>query len=168
VKKLINLDISRTYQNKELFQFPKIKEMLSSILFVWSKENSDTSYRQGMNEILAILLLGIFPFYFKSEEEENSKEIDFETDSASTLSSQLYFFLYDEKYLTADLFAIFDKLMKRGLKEIYSSQNDDPNINSDSPFTEIERKQKDLFDVKYNEDMSLKTEVILKEKVSGI
>ena len=36
------------------------------MFYIWSKENKDISYRQGMNELLAILFLVFYPFYFPS------------------------------------------------------------------------------------------------------
>ena len=49
VKKLINLDLDRTYQEIDLFLQSKNKAMLANILFIWSRLN-DVGYRQGMNE----------------------------------------------------------------------------------------------------------------------
>lgn len=37
------------------------------VLFVWSKENSDTSYRQGMHELLAPMLLVFHRDYKKKD-----------------------------------------------------------------------------------------------------
>ena len=57
----IILDLNHTYyQDKDLFQNTVIKEILVNILFIWSKENRDTSYRQGMNEILAVILFALY------------------------------------------------------------------------------------------------------------
>ena len=50
VRRIINLDIIRTYQNINLFSQENIKKLLLNILFVWCKENDDISYRQGMND----------------------------------------------------------------------------------------------------------------------
>ena len=36
-----------SYQDKEIFQTLKIKNILTNVLFVWSKLNPDISYRQG-------------------------------------------------------------------------------------------------------------------------
>ena len=53
---LIKLDVERTFQDLDLFKNPSIKEMLCKILYIFSKENSDPSYCQGMNEICGTLL----------------------------------------------------------------------------------------------------------------
>ena len=38
----------------------KIKKIMTNVLFVWCKLNPDISYRQGMNEIVAILTFIFF------------------------------------------------------------------------------------------------------------
>ena len=49
---LIKLDVDRTFQDLDLFHDNKVKEILCKILYVFSKDNPDPSYCQGMNEIL--------------------------------------------------------------------------------------------------------------------
>ena len=60
LRRIINLDIVRTYQNINLFSQENIKKILLNILFIWCKENNDISYRQGMNELLGKLFKNIF------------------------------------------------------------------------------------------------------------
>ena len=48
------------YQDKEIFQTLKIKNILTNVLFVWSKLNPEISYRQGMNEIAAVVTVIYF------------------------------------------------------------------------------------------------------------
>lgn len=73
-KKIIQLDLNRTYQNMNLFHDEKIKENLSTILYIWAKENATISYKQGMNEIVAVLFVCFYPYYFKSEKDSFLKE----------------------------------------------------------------------------------------------
>ena len=67
LKDLINKDLIRTYQDIDIFLQNNIKNNLANILYIWSKENESISYRQGMNEILAVLLLAFYPVYFVSK-----------------------------------------------------------------------------------------------------
>ncbi len=53
----IKLDLSRTYPESTFFQSESAQKSMLHILFVWSKLNPETSYRQGMNEILAPILI---------------------------------------------------------------------------------------------------------------
>lgn len=41
----IKKDVDRTYQDRPIFQHPKIKKILTNILFIWAKQNSSFSYR---------------------------------------------------------------------------------------------------------------------------
>ena len=60
LRDVIRQDIDRTLQEYELFTKPEIKKNLSNILYLWAKDNNEFSYRQGMNEILAVLVLVFF------------------------------------------------------------------------------------------------------------
>ena len=65
LKNLINLDLSRTFQEISLFKDKKILKILFNVLYIYSKEHLDTNpYKQGMNEIISIILFSIYPCYF--------------------------------------------------------------------------------------------------------
>ena len=61
---LINLDLTRTHQSLDLFQSTKTKNILANILFIYSKENEDLPYGQGMNELISMLYICFYPYYF--------------------------------------------------------------------------------------------------------
>ncbi|KAM3127853.1 TBC1 domain [Paramecium bursaria] len=63
-------DITRTYQEIEIFQDERTMEMLSRLLFLWCNRNMD--YRQGMNEIMGV----IFYAYDFQQFEEDQREAD--------------------------------------------------------------------------------------------
>lgn len=44
----------------DFFRDASILKLLSNVLFVWSKINSDISYKQGINEILASVVYVYF------------------------------------------------------------------------------------------------------------
>lgn len=56
----IRKDVERTYQENQFFANKKILSILTNVLFIWSKENSEISYRQGMNEVAASLIYVYF------------------------------------------------------------------------------------------------------------
>ena len=62
VKKILNLDIIRTFPDKNLFKEKYILNILTNTLVMWSLDNSKLSYRQGMNEICAIIIISLY-FY---------------------------------------------------------------------------------------------------------
>jgi hypothetical protein len=43
-------------EKQELFQSEDTIELMRSVLFLWSKEHPDTSYRQGMHDLLSIVI----------------------------------------------------------------------------------------------------------------
>lgn len=50
-------DITRTFSERELFYNSNTRQLLQRILFTWTRENPEFGYKQGMNEIAAILFL---------------------------------------------------------------------------------------------------------------
>ena len=122
MKDLIKLDLSRTYQELKLFHDEKIVTMLSNILFIWSKENIDLGYKQGMNDLLSIIFIAFYPFYYPNDT-KNTKEdlIKFSSqfELAMKHSKDLYLFFNDENELEADLYYCFSNLMKKGMKDLY-------------------------------------------------
>ena len=61
---IINLDLSRTFQEISLFKEKNILTMLYNVLYIYTKENiNKNAYKQGMNEIISILFLSIYPYY---------------------------------------------------------------------------------------------------------
>ncbi|KAJ1969664.1 hypothetical protein H4R35_006076, partial [Dimargaris xerosporica] len=55
LKQIIQRDVVRTFPDQPYFQSPRVQDAMLNILFVYCKMHSDTSYRQGMHEILAPL-----------------------------------------------------------------------------------------------------------------
>ena len=75
IKNIIDLDLSRTLQDISLFKDSKILKILFNVLYIYYKEHlNTTSYKQGMNEIIAILFLSIYPYYFPCK--KNITKID--------------------------------------------------------------------------------------------
>lgn len=117
-KKLISLDIERTYQEINIFHNKKYKDMLSTILFIWSKENNKIGYKQGMNELLAVIFLSYYPYYFKNEFKDIQIE-DIDINKSSNYGKQLYSFFHDEDELESDLYLTFNNLMNKGINEFF-------------------------------------------------
>lgn len=141
LKKIILLDINRTYQDKALFHDNAIKESFVNVLYIWAKENSSLSYKQGMNEILAVIFLAFYPFYHSINLENHIECVvapKKETDSKLTVETQLkqlyhksliaqdlqksiYLFFHNEQEIFADIYFVFDSVMNRGVKELYDT-----------------------------------------------
>ena len=133
LKDLINKDLDRTHQEMELFlqKQNKIKNILANVLYIWSKENSIVSYRQGMNELLAIIFIAFYPFYFAcTRKPKTTKEdiIEYLKDM-NLYKDDIYIFFHDEDEIQSDLFYTFEALMKKGMTNLFDPhflQKDDP------------------------------------------
>lgn len=113
---LIKLDVDRTFQELDLFHNKKIKELLCKILYIYSKRNSDPSYCQGMNEILGTLFYALLPsMSLNSDTLKNIKHDDKQLDP-----EYLYEQITNDEFFEADLFQIYEELMSRDLKELYT------------------------------------------------
>eukprot|EP00742_Colponemidia_sp_Colp-10_P010695 GILJ01011769.1.p1 GENE.GILJ01011769.1~~GILJ01011769.1.p1 ORF type:complete len:1254 (-),score=118.15 GILJ01011769.1:125-3886(-) len=106
----IKQDLERLYPRgcDEYFQTPKIRQLMFSILVIWSKLHAQTSYRQGMHELLA-------PFVWICDREK----IQLEDPASSSMPhgfgddlDRAMRHLMDARYVEADAFALFSKLME--------------------------------------------------------
>ena len=115
VLNLINLDLDRTFQELSIFHDKNIKQKLSEILLIWDIENSDIGYQQGMNDILSVLFLGFYPYYFPCNIIPNYKKPE------KINSEEYYLFFHNEQELYTDLYLCFNIIMQKGLKELFLS-----------------------------------------------
>ena len=131
LKNLINKDLDRTHQEIDLFLQNKIRNILANVLYIWSKENSDVSYRQGMNELLAIIYLVFYPYYFPSTRKPKYTKNDILEclKDIELYKEDIYLFFHDEDEIQSDLFFTFEALMKKGMANLFNPlvlQKDDP------------------------------------------
>lgn len=98
VKELIARDIERTNQSISFFKQKETKENLIEILYWWATENPKIHYRQGMNEIAAII-------YFVLENDYSQNQD----------SNDLFSELTSLKFIKHDCHILFNALMKYGL-----------------------------------------------------
>ena len=171
-KKLINLDLDRTFQELAVFHNNKIKSKLADILFLWNKENQDVGYQQGMNDILAVIFLALYPCYFKNDKKINKDEIiksSMEQISAINGASDIYLFFHDEDDLQSDLYYCFSQLMKRGLKELFDTAKGANKV-------ETNYRKYELFSNQWEHDpsddlqnpLNIRCTLIIKEKLKTI
>ena len=173
IKKLINLDLDRTFQELSLFHDANVKKNLANILFIWNKENLDVGYQQGMNDLLAVTFLALYPCYFKNKSKKTKDELlTYTSDQLSAINNAeyLYDFFHDEDELQSDLYYCFSKLMKRGVKELFEN-----NITSQEK-KEMSFKKYELFSNQWvhdpNDDiqnpLNIRCTMIIKEKLKAI
>lgn len=54
-RRVILQDVERTFPDIGLFRQTRVQQSLTNILFLWTLENQDVGYRQGMHELAAVL-----------------------------------------------------------------------------------------------------------------
>ena len=111
---LINLDLTRTHQAIELFQKTKTKNILSNILFVYAKENEDLPYGQGMNELISMLFICLYPYYFSSKDKEKIGKNDIKV-YLNDIDNH-YEDIYENRTL---VYGIYFSIMKKNYKVTY-------------------------------------------------
>lgn len=126
--KLIKFDVERTMPFEKLFQEPYIQEMENTILKLFAKNHKDVSYKQGMNEILSVLIYAMYPYYVKSPLTKYTNEIieKWVKDPIENYKEIFYFF-HDENEFENDVYYLMENLMiKYGLAKFF----DDPSLTS--------------------------------------
>jgi hypothetical protein len=128
--KLINLDVERTMPGEKLFQEPYIREMENTILKLFAKNHKELSYKQGMNEVLSLLIYAVYPYYVKSPIAKYTDEvIDKWVKDPMTNFKELYHFFHDENELESDVYYMMENLMmKFGLAKFFEEEDRDKNI----------------------------------------
>ncbi|BAM42281.1 uncharacterized protein TOT_040000650 [Theileria orientalis strain Shintoku] len=102
-------DVERTYQERTLFQNDSVRKTLQRILFVWSMEHDYISYKQGMNELLAIIYIVCYRDQDRSVVEHNEESFQ----HYKTIFSDL------PKDIEADSYTLFNCLMTKDLQIMY-------------------------------------------------
>ena len=100
--------MDRTFQEKALFRLPGVKTLLVEVLFAWAKMHPALGYKQGMNELLAILVFVAFC-------ERAPENMEIEEEAASCLAE-----LNDGESIEADVYWLFNRLMSLGIKELFN------------------------------------------------
>ena len=125
IRHLIEIDVERTYGDIELFKDEYIRRMEEDILYVFALENMPISYKQGMNENLAIFIHSFYPFYTTSPEKNYTPEkFDLWCSNPEKYLNQIYCFFHDENELQSDLYYILYNLMNMGLNKFYEDSID--------------------------------------------
>lgn len=107
---LIMKDVERTLQKRAEFHDLKIKYLLANILFIWAKENQTIGYQQGMNELVAMIIVAL------SHDCDQVQDISDEEDPFELKT------LLTPVYLEHDVYTLFD-LMIQKIKGFYEPDN---------------------------------------------
>jgi TBC1 domain family protein 5 len=102
LERSIQQDINRTHPDSEFFQQEWVRQAMLRCLFLFAKENGETSYRQGMHELLSVIM------YLLDREKFTTDQLKKGSLSGSTMACELL----DTKHLEADAFILFSQLMQ--------------------------------------------------------
>ena len=128
IKHLIKIDVERTFQDRDLFCENSIKEIENNILYLFAKGNKPTSYKQGMNDILAMLIYSLYPYYTKSSIKKYNSEL-FDKWAKDPLNNikDIYCFFHDENEFQSDLYYLMVNIMKLGVNKFYEDIDEKKN-----------------------------------------
>ncbi|XP_040575880.1 TBC1 domain family member 5 [Lepeophtheirus salmonis] len=104
-------DVVRTYPGNPLFRSQTMQNTLTDILFIYAKEFPSISYKQGMHEILAAVLLVVregVDNYVRMKSDINNEEGITEKEL-----NYLFKCIFDPLYTEHDAYALFESIMKR-------------------------------------------------------
>ena len=119
-KNLINLDIEKAFQDIDLFSDPSIKEIEYNVLFLFAENNQPIYYKKGMSDILAMIILILYPYYTKSENKNyNNEEFDKWAADPNNYVKDIYNYFHDEDEFQSDLYYLMTNLMKLGVNKFY-------------------------------------------------
>ena len=134
MKNKIRDDVVRTYQERPLFLLPRVQELMISVLFTWAKEHPDISYKQGMNDLLGIVLFVAYADRVPEDPHIPMRAADFLQ------------FVNGNEYIEADLYWCFTRLMDLGIAELFNPvvSHKQANRKPDLFTWETEKSQNDL------------------------
>ena len=101
LEKCIMQDIWRTHPGSEFFQTEWVRKAMLNCLFLFAKENGSTSYRQGMHELLAVVM------HLCHQEKMSLEELK----QSPLARNKLACSVLDREHLEADAFTIFKHMM---------------------------------------------------------
>ena len=125
--KMIKFDVERTNPSEKLFKEPYIKDLETTVLSIFAKNHKEISYRQGMNEILSIIINAMYPYYGKSPNDKHTPELfDKWAKNPAENAKDIYYFFLDENEFGNDVLILFENLMiKYGLAKFFEDDSKD-------------------------------------------
>ena len=90
-----------SFPEQDFFREQAIQKMMADVLFVWSKENSDVSYRQGMHELLALVFFVVYHDKIPALKEAQNEE-----EYTPRSPALLFFFYLFKPWLTFLVFCL--------------------------------------------------------------
>ena len=124
--KLIKSDIDKSVSEEKLLSEPYIKNMETTILTNFVKKNKKIEYKQGMNEVLALIIYAFYPYYVKSPNSKYTNDlIKNWVKNPADNAKDIYCFFHDENEFENDIYTVFENLMvKFGLSAFFEEDQE--------------------------------------------
>lgn len=116
----IDKDLQRTNAEHQFFQEENTVFALKDVLVVWTGKNPDVEYVQGMNEIAALIYFVLSENSLPAAPPDNAVLTRYYAQDNYNSDENLIRFLNDAAYVKAETYAIFTRLMKLGVKQLYN------------------------------------------------
>lgn len=106
-RRIILQDVERSFPDLDMFRLTSVQQSLTNILFLWTLQNEDVGYRQGMHELAAVL------WKVRSDGAVNFRLVADETSSQSSKQSSEAPFKHAlaDVFIEHDVYALFCVLM---------------------------------------------------------
>ncbi|KAJ3188805.1 TBC1 domain, member 5 [Gaertneriomyces sp. JEL0708] len=104
LQKIIRQDVERTFPDQPMFREKEIQDIMVAVLFIWCKLNPDVSYRQGMHELLAPILLVV--------EQDRLPPLPADSTSGDVKLDPVIAAVFDADFFEHDAAVLFYRLMK--------------------------------------------------------
>jgi hypothetical protein len=114
LRQLIAKDVARTHAGRVLFCLRATRRLLQRVLLTWALDHPEVGYRQGMNEVLALVVLAL-----RGDCDANSLfDMDGDDEAAAAGLAAIdvspdVVALLDPRANEADAYALFDRIMAR-------------------------------------------------------
>jgi hypothetical protein len=95
---------------------------MEELLYIWAKEHPEFKYQQGMNEILAVVVVSLISELMENEEREDHETAmnsDDDSDDHACNAHRIFLTLHDPQFIWADAYLLFESVMNLGVKELY-------------------------------------------------
>ena len=129
VQNLIRKDVERTMQEIHLFKDKSVQRAMEEILYIWAKEYPEFKYQQGMNEILAVIIICLSSELIFDTSAKRSEFIDGDDDEqAQDEIYEAFTMVHSPKYIWSDAYSMFERIMNLGVKELYYKEVKTQNV----------------------------------------
>ena len=163
MKDLIKQDVNRTLQEFDYFHKNETKDLMTQLLYLWGRQNPDYGYKQGMNEILAIIMI-VFDTERCMPSEGERREWDNLSDDVIAADHFLEY-MFDADQVKADVYTCFDRVLQLGIKYLYMDTKDLTELKQARMRRQEDKAKSDLFSMKQSKAEEQKEQAAFRKQL---